>query len=464
VNIIKASSKDKNVLIDSYRSLNNHLTSGQMVFFNPETRTEIDSLYSFEKHPGGKILRPPCIAVYMGSGASHSWLWFVDILENMGFDDIIFLDEHDVSAGALDDRDALLISGGETFALAHGLGLTGRNEIVKFLKRGGLYFGSCAGACMMMKSTSEPLGLFDLVEVRIANIVDELPEPVKPSNKYSSPYGCAYVFHPVREDISLQSMGIPPFYSKGNFIAPLYGGPPMEESSDAISLALYSDFTPKTDFLSSPEKAREILLGKTAVLMKKYHKGHIILSGPHLEHPLYPEANTIIADSIFYSLPEKNINNKKKSLPQEIDANDLKILKREISNIRITSFALERTPLSWKIGKKYYEPEKISTYAESIWKRVLILGKMARSGILNGGDTRLIKNAAANAVKCTAIIRTLKKMVDNKEPSDHVATELFYHLRPLAKDFFSYYFSFIPMPPKQNINQLPPSIKNKKNL
>lgn len=464
MNIIKALSKDKNVLIDSYRTLNNHLTNGQVVFFNPEPRSGLDSLYSLEKYPGGKILRPPCIAVYMGSGASHSWLWFVDILENMGFDDIIFLDEHDVSDGALHDRDTLLISGGETFALAHGLGLTGRNEIVNFLKVGGLYFGSCAGACMMMKSTSEPLGLFDLVEVRIANIVDELPEAAKPSNKYSSPYGCAYVFHPVREDISLKSMGIPPFYSKDHFVAPLYGGPPMEESSDAISLALYSDFTPKTDFLSSPEKAREILLGKTAVLMKKYHKGHIILSGPHLEHPLYPEANTIIADSIFYSLSEKNINNNKKLPLREIDANDLQTLKREISNIRITAFALERTPLSWKIGRKYYEPEKISTYAESIWKRIFTMGKMARSGILHGGNPELIKNAGANAVKCTTIIRTLKKMVDNKEPSDHVATELFYHLRLLAKDFFSYYFSFIPIPPKQDINLLPHLIKDKKNL
>ncbi len=35
----------------------------------------------------------PAIGIYNGHGASHSWLWFVEILDSMGFWDIHFIDE-----------------------------------------------------------------------------------------------------------------------------------------------------------------------------------------------------------------------------------------------------------------------------------------------------------------------------------------------------------------------------------
>ncbi|MCU0821993.1 MAG: Type 1 glutamine amidotransferase-like domain-containing protein [Spirochaetes bacterium] len=427
----------KSKIYDKYIGINRKLIGGDHVFLDTKTVNN-EARYSFTEKKNTIPLRAPRIAVYAGSGASHSWLWFVDILEDMGFSNIIFLSEDDIAPG-LEDSDALLVSGGETFALAHGLGEEGRGSIVRLLKRGGLYFGTCAGACMMMKSTSEPLGLFDLVNIKIANIVDELPDQVKPSNKFSTPYGCAYVFHPVREEVILKSEGIPPLYSTSDFIAPLYGGPPMEDSNDAITLARYAGFTSKTEFLASREKADEILTGKTAVCLKEYDKGRIILSGPHLEHPSFHESNAMIADSIYLSLAEKNNFTGNREYPYRIDKKILTDLKREMSNLRIIALGLEHSAISWLVGRKYYEPEKIRTYAESIWKRITALEKTGSSSFFSA-EKKLLDESVYLSARALDITRVLKNMVDCNEQSDSAAAELFLQLRILSKTFFTYYF------------------------
>lgn len=430
----------ENPIFEKYRGINRALGAGERIYLDTSTECSGDR-YSTLKQDSTRLLHTPGLAVYVGAGASHSWLWFVDMLENLGFSDIIFLSEENIVPD-LEDRDALLVSGGETFALAHGLGDKGKRAINSLLKRGGLYFGSCAGACMMMRSTTEPLGLFDIVNIKIANIVDELPEQIKPSNKFSSPYGCAFVFHPVREEVVLESAGNAPLYLKGPFVAPLYGGPPMEESHEVTILAKYHSFNEKTDYLAAPEKAEEILLGKTAICMKRHEEGHIILSGPHLEHPSFHEANSMIADSIFYSLAKGHNGDKRRESACALNINLLRDIKREISNLRITALGLEHSAISWLIGRKYYEPEKIRTYAEALWQRILLLEKEYSENKFTA-DIALLESSLENSRKALESIRLLKNQVNENVPSDSTATELFNALRPLSKDFFTYYFSRI---------------------
>ena len=218
----------------------------------------------------------------------------------------------------------------------------------------------------------------------------------------------------------------------------------MEESEEVIKLATYAGFNDKTDFLAAPEKAEETLIGKTAVCMKKYENGHIILSGPHLEHPSFPEANTMIADAVYYSLASSYSSKIEKIDLRPLNQKTLKELKREISNIRIVAFALERTSISWLIGRKYYEPEKIRTYVEALWKRILNLEK-SKNFYGYEASSNLLENAVLLSKKSTDIIRKLKKLIDDNEPSDSAAAELFQYLRPLSKDFFTYYFSRRPL-------------------
>ena len=71
----------------------------------------------------------PQIGVYTGRGASHSWLWFVEILDRMGFYHVHFVDERDIVSNALEPLNVLLMSGGDTFAIAEGLGTEGSDKL-----------------------------------------------------------------------------------------------------------------------------------------------------------------------------------------------------------------------------------------------------------------------------------------------------------------------------------------------
>ena len=101
--------------------------------------------------------RIPKIGIYTGKGASHSWLWFVEVFERLGFYDLSFLTEADLVKDSLENVDVLAVSGGDTFAIAEALGPQGANRLKTLITRGGLYLGSCAGAYLPLNSSKEHL-------------------------------------------------------------------------------------------------------------------------------------------------------------------------------------------------------------------------------------------------------------------------------------------------------------------
>jgi len=74
----------------------------------------------------------PDIGIYVGAGTSHSWTWFADIFERNGIYSVRFLDEDDFTEDCLDHIDVLLVSGGDTFAIAEGLGRSGAEQLEQF--------------------------------------------------------------------------------------------------------------------------------------------------------------------------------------------------------------------------------------------------------------------------------------------------------------------------------------------
>ncbi|MCP4022257.1 MAG: type 1 glutamine amidotransferase-like domain-containing protein, partial [Desulfobacteraceae bacterium] len=135
----------------------------------------------------------PKIGIYAGSGTSHSWLWFVDLFEKARFYDLFFLDEISVQNNDIKALDVLIISGGDTFAVAKSLGEKGGRNIKTFVEKGGLYIGSCAGAYLPMKSSKKPLDLFNFVDVKITNLSKTLPIAEQESCKFFTSYGCDFV-------------------------------------------------------------------------------------------------------------------------------------------------------------------------------------------------------------------------------------------------------------------------------
>jgi glutamine amidotransferase-like uncharacterized protein len=383
----------------------------------------------------------PAIGIYNGRGSSHSWLWFVEILDTMGFWDVQFIDEHSLLGGKLDTIDVLLVSGGDTFAIAESLHATGAAQIKSFLDRGGLYIGSCAGAYLPLKSSLSPLDLFNFVSVKICNLTKTLPAPLALPEKFCTSYGCNYVFHPVREEIklTLEYRAFPDHPRE--FKAPLYGGPSFLPSEDVTTLACYAGFTDQTLFLTDRKLASDTLLGKSAIVHKKIGNGDLYLLGPHLEHPHFPEANTLIAEMLYQGSYAKQ-SGQRTSSPCHLTFCDLsnhplwRSIKSQVSNARIVSLALERNQVTWQIGHKVYDPAKISLFLQMIWERCPVIENLSMIP-----DKDLLCELNNSFKTITQLIREIKVLADKAAESTDKASLLFNLIKESCALFLSMYFA-----------------------
>lgn len=399
--------------------------------------------------PGKKA--HPKIGIYAGGGTSHSWLWFVDLFEKAKIYDLSFLDEVSVQNNEIKDLDVLVISGGDTFAVAESLGKTGGLNIRSFVESGGVYIGSCAGAYLPMKSSKKPLDLFNFVDVKITNLSKILPPAQMESCKFFTGYGCDFIFHPVREAVTLKTTSFFDQEKRKNFNAPLYGGPGMTARDPSWVLAVYQDFTAKTSFLTSREIAEDTLINKGAVVRVPFNKGCFYLLGPHLEHPGFEQANRFIIDAVILetarkknrvpNLFESDRKNKKGAVKKSVTgkaAKDLLLsIRRELSNSRIAAGSLEFLPIHWLIGQKVYEPQKVRVFLESMWKRLSRLEK-SRALTFEPGLEERITNACE---RTTRELRRIKQQIDENQDSLDTAVIIFDLLHTLSISFFDLYFA-----------------------
>ena len=146
-----------------YRAINRRVARGERIYFGQrDSGCSFSTVYRVQD----RVLEYPKIGIYTGIGASHSWLWFVELFNRMGFYDLAFLSEDKIKRDGLDSLDVLVMSGGDTFAMAEGLGPESAKKLKDFILKGGLYIGSCAGAYLPMNSPKKHLNLFNYVDVK----------------------------------------------------------------------------------------------------------------------------------------------------------------------------------------------------------------------------------------------------------------------------------------------------------
>ncbi len=387
----------------------------------------------------------PSIGIYTGSGASHSWLWFVEILDRMGFCKVRFVDERDILSKALDSMNVLLMSGGDTFAIAEGLGGEGSNQLRSFIEGGGLYIGSCAGAYLPLRSSMDDLNQFNYIDLKISNISRRLVEPERYSfERYAcSSYGCDFVFHVVREDVVLEMVNGYRADGKKEMIAPLYGGPSMLPSEDIEPVAVYKGFTKKTKFLVEEKLAEKTLIGNIAVAKKAMGKGHLYIFGPHFEHPHYPSCHLFLKEVILKEQNRKPLTIQKKlsgdsgkRIKGEALRELLKDLRRELSNSRIMASGMDDFSTHWLIGNKYYDPEKISVFINTVWKKLKHLESMPD---LEVNGTPLFRCVEISK-EVTEGIKAIHSRIDEQGDATPLAPNLFLNLKALSSHFFELYF------------------------
>ncbi len=431
-----------NIIYKQYRVINDRIAKGEKFFFKQGPN---GCFFSSTGPDGKKNLRLPAIGIYMGIGTSHSCLWFADLFERMGFYNLIFLDEKDIRENGLTGLDVLAMSGGDTFSIAEGLGEAGAAKIKNFVASGGLYLGSCAGAYLPLNSSKKHLNRFNFVSVKINNLTKTLPEAERMAGKFCTPYGCSFIFHPVREDVRLKTTGIPPFAGMGTVTAPLYGGPSLIASNEASTLACYDSFTNKTTYLVNEELARETLIGNVAAVKTVMGGGCFYLFGPHFEHPGFPEANKLVIDAIYWENPAFSRDIKIKHSQKSIILNGraaknlLMNIKRELSNSRITAYGMEMLPVQWQIGNKVYEPEKIRVFIEAMWTRIKSLERRKNFTIPLNSEPVIEKTAKT----VTELLRDMKQRLDQQQDTTKKAEKLFHFLKILTQHFLNIYFSTI---------------------
>jgi len=224
------------------------------------------------------------VLVYAGKGSSHSWTWLAKLFEARGVFDVRFVDEMELAELVSSDPYLVIVSGGDGFEMASHMSGHCFHELKEYLVRGGTYIGMCAGAYLPLPSRVDPFRDFNLSTTRIRNIMDDDGLSGTESPRMAVRYGSCCVYHPVRGDILVGADGT-------SCVAPLYGGPVFSEPTDDHVILRYLSFTDNTQFQFDRGSAETTIIGSPAAIVSSVGEGEMVLLGPHLEHPGYPDAN-----------------------------------------------------------------------------------------------------------------------------------------------------------------------------
>lgn len=197
------------------------------------------------------------VAMFLDKGA-HPRNNLVRALENAPDMTFTTLDGEELRAGFLKDFDLLLVPGGSAKVESIRMKAEGREEVRRFVERGGLYIGICAGCYLLTDSKPSDLGL--------------LPVRTVDPRHWARGKGTL--------PIELTPMGQEVFGTQEKHIHVLYHNGPVIHPSGAI--------TPLGFFrgeLVARGGIHGLMNGAPAMFMGRYGKGWVLGISPH------PEAN-----------------------------------------------------------------------------------------------------------------------------------------------------------------------------
>jgi hypothetical protein len=321
------------------------------------------------------------IAVYSGPGSSHSWTWLADLFESHGVFNVRFVGPAELRQGVESSVRAVIVSGGDGFAIAEELSGRGFDQLKEFINGGGLYAGICAGAYLPLPSSIKPFNQFNMSDTRIANIarasdVDSLTSP-----RVSIRYGACRIYHPVRGEVALR-------IGQEEIRAPLYGGPVFAEPAKDDVIMRYHGFSSTTEYQIGPSEAESMMLGKPAAVLAEKNGGRLVLLGPHLEHPRYPEANALFLKLLgVQGLPGEATQES-----SAIGRQDSHV-RKAIADLKVAVLGLEKR--SFLVGNKLWDAGRFLELIAAIEKRVATLDESIAvevSGMLLGVREEILRS------------------------------------------------------------------------
>ena len=314
--------------------------------------------------------------MYAGRGSSHSWTWTADLLESRGVLGCRFVDADGLARGLEEGASLVVVSGGDGFEIASALAPRCFAAVEGHIRGGGLYMGVCAGAYLPLPSRVEPFDGFNLSTTRIRNIAGR-EDATAASPRTGVRYGSCSIVHPVRGEVEVGD-------GSSSFRAPVYGGPVFHEPEADAVLLRYSSFTPRTVFQVGRVAAEEMVIGSPAVVSSRLGEGTMVLAGPHLEHPAYPQANEAFARLAGLSgAAGAGPRGSGKVRATELD--------RPLADLRVAVLGMERE--TFLVGAKLWDGGRMLELADAVAKRRGSLGPEAArrvAGLLDRAREELL--------------------------------------------------------------------------
>ncbi len=336
--------------------------------------------------------------VYAGSGSSHSWTWLADLFENRGIFNVVFASESDLQRDIEGSYSRVIISGGDGFEIAEALNGKGFSNLKGFIRSGGQYIGICAGAYLPLPSSIPPFQQFNISKTRITNIRPGISMAESSTTRYAVRYGSCSIFHPVRGSVLLDING-------SSMVAPLYGGPVFTEPDDDEVLIRYAGMAEQATMNMSHDEVRNVLDRAPAVIRCRFGSGELLLLGPHLEHPDFPEANDVMLDLMHMAGNDKSTRTHEQRKTN---------LDRSIADLKVAILGLEHR--SFVVGSKLWDGGRLmellnaieirkASIDGSVSDRVDSLLGIARDEILESSSSNAqeVESAPSNLVEAARL-------------------------------------------------------------
>ena len=207
---------------------------------------------------GGKLK----VGYYIGRGGRGNWgLGWQNYLTHSPDIDLAWLDGEDVRAGRLEGLDVLVMPGGRSAWQAKSLGEDGMERIRDFLRRGGRYYGTCAGCSL----TQNLPGLMRII----------------PYAKKSTVRRGDCIMKVAFNARAAELMGV----KEGVHLVPYYSGPQLQRTADVPDC---HDVEVLATFAGSiqqnPDAEPFPMQGLPAFITAGYGKGRLLVTALHPEY------------------------------------------------------------------------------------------------------------------------------------------------------------------------------------
>lgn len=195
--------------------------------------------------------------------------------------DVKFLLGSDVAAGALKDADLLIVPGGWSQDQFRELGAAGRTNLVSWIRGGGAYYGTCAGAYLVGQSKGK---------IEYMGVIPYRPQTC-PYRGNTTDMRCAFTAR------GQELLGL----GEKTFSTLYWGGPVMEPvpetalpDSDLQTLAVYNC----QNVYSFSTNTLPAMAGRAAAIGGRLGKGRLVAMAPHPEYQ--PRSRFVVRAAMRY--------------------------------------------------------------------------------------------------------------------------------------------------------------------